>query len=260
MGAVSMVGYTCGVMKIALIGATGMIGSRILAEAAARGHEVTAICRHPEKIEARATVTAVAGDVFDTAALAKTLAGHDVVVHSYNPAPDAAVRAMMMAEIAAGRNPMAAAVAYRPADEAGHQARVQTRIDEHTRGTQSILDATRQAGVKRIAAVGGAGTLMVNGQRVMDGPGFPRAFEGGAKSTAVVKEILRGQTDVEWTVLCPPMSIEPGGRTGQFRLGGDDLMAAADGSSRISAEDYAVAMVDELEQPRHSGHRFTLAY
>jgi hypothetical protein len=94
----------------------------------------------------------------------------------------------------------------------------------------------------------------------MDRPEFPVAFEGGAKSTAVVKELLRECPDLEWTMLCPSMMIRPGERTGKFRLGLDDLIQAADGSSRISAEDYAVAFVDELERPKHLRRRFTVGY
>ena len=94
----------------------------------------------------------------------------------------------------------------------------------------------------------------------MDRPEFPVAFEGGAKSTAVVKELLREHPDLEWTVLCPSMMIQPGERTGKFRVGLDDLIRAEDGSSRISVEDYAVAFVDELEMPEHLRQRFTVGY
>jgi putative NADH-flavin reductase len=122
------------------------------------------------------------------------------------------------------------------------------------------MAAAKACGVKRILAVGGAGTLLVDGVRNLDKPDFPIAFSGGAKSTAVVKDFLKAEPGIEWTVLCPPMSINPGTRTGKFRLGGDDLLVAPDGSSKISAEDFAVAFVDEMEQPRHTGRRFTLAY
>ena len=108
--------------------------------------------------------------------------------------------------------------------------------------------------------MGGAGTLLVAGVRTMDRSDFPKAFEGGAKSTAVVKEVLKHESGIDWTVLCPPMSIAPGERTGKFRLGLDDLLVAPDGSSAISLEDFAMAMIDELELPRHSGQRFTIAY
>jgi putative NADH-flavin reductase len=137
---------------------------------------------------------------------------------------------------------------------------VQSRIDAQILGTRSIIDAAKAAGVKRILAVGGAGTLLVNGVKTMDSPGFPVGFEGGAKSTAVVKELLKHEGGLDWTVLCPPMAIAPGERTGKFRLGLDDLLMTADGSSKISLEDFAVAMIDELETPKHTGKRFTVAY
>jgi hypothetical protein len=149
---------------------------------------------------------------------------------------------------------------YVPRDMAVHDAHVKSRIDAQTAGTKSIIAAAIAAGVKRILAVGGAGTLLVGGVRTMDGAEFPKAFEGGAKSTAVVKELLHHQHDLDWTVLSPSMSIAPGQRTGKFRLGLDDLLMMPDGSSTISVEDYAVAMIDELEQPRHTGRRFTVGY
>jgi hypothetical protein len=133
------------------------------------------------------------------------------------------------------------AASYVPRDMAAHDAHVKGRIEAQTAGTRSIIDAAKAAGVRRILAVGGAGTLLVNGVRTMDTPTFPKAFEGGAKSTAVVKETLLREPEMDWTVLCPPMSVTPGQRTGKFRLGLDDLLTAPDGSSAISLEDYAVA-------------------
>jgi uncharacterized protein len=247
-------------MKLAIVGASGMIGSRIVVEAANRGHQITAIARHPENIPAAAGATAKAADVMDTAALTEAFRGADAVIHSYAPPPDATVRAYIQNALATNPDLMAAFLSYKPADQAAHDAHVASRIDQQTRGTKSVIAAAKAAGVQRILAVGGAGTLLIDGVRTMDRPGFPIAFEGGAKSTAVVKDILRAQHDVQWTVLCPPMSIEPGPRTGKFRLGGDDLLTAADGSSRITVDDFAMALIDELEQPRHTGHRFTLAY
>src|SRR5581483_11179205 len=126
-------------------------------------------------------------------------------------------------------------------DPAAHHADVQARIDAQTRATQSIIHAAEAARVKRILAVGGAGTLLIDGVRSMDRPEFPVAFEGGAKSTAVIKELLHEHPDLEWTVLCPSTVIAPGQRTGEFRLGLDDLLRAANGSSRISVEDFAMA-------------------
>jgi putative NADH-flavin reductase len=251
-------------MRFVLVGATGFIGSRILAEAVERGHLATALCRHPANVLKHPNVDARFANVLDTASLQLLFSGHEAVVHAYAPPFDLKVRAHAneyVAKLASeGRPPMEAFATYRPADLVAHQADVQRRIAAQTQATQSIIRAARGAGTKRILAVGGAGTLLVDGIRAMDRPEFPLAFEGGAKSTAVVKELLRECPDLEWTVLCPPMMIQPGERTGQFRLGLDDLIQAVDGSSRISVEDYAVAFVDELETPKHLRQRFTAGY
>jgi hypothetical protein len=214
-------------MRIALAGATGFIGSKILAEAVSRGHSVTALCRHPEKIVAHDRVHALAVEVTDTAALTEAVRGHDVLVHAAAPP-----REMDMAP----------------------------KIAAQTAITTSIIAAANAAGVPRIAAVGGAGTLLIDGVRHLDRPNFPPQFIGGATATAVVKELLHHQHDVEWTVLSPSTMISPGQRTGKFRLGLDDLLRMPDGTSQISVEDYAVAFVDELENPRHTGRRFTVGY
>ena len=247
-------------MKIALMGATGFIGSKILQEALQRGHIVTAVSRAPEQLPSHQNLRPAKADVNDVAALTELFRGQDAVIHSYAPRPDPEVRAFMFAAMQAGNVRPETPASYVPPDMAAHEAHVKSRIDAQTAGTRSIIDAAKAAGVPRILAVGGAGTLYVNGVRTMDSPSFPKAFEGGAKSTAVVKETLLRERDLDWTVLCPPMSIAPGQRTGKFRLGLDDLLVAADGSSHISVEDYATAMIDELEQPKHGKRRFTVAY
>jgi putative NADH-flavin reductase len=247
-------------VKIALMGASGFVGSRILQEALNRGHVVTAISRTPEKLPPHPNLHSKKAEVSDVAALTEHFRGQDAVIHSYAPPPDPEVRAFVFAALEAGDQREETVRSYVPRDMAAHDAHVKGRIEAQTSGTRSIIEAAKAAGVKRILAVGGAGTLLVNGVRSMDHPDFPKAFEGGAKSTAVVKELLRGERDIEWTVLCPPLSVAPGERTGEFRLGLDHLLIAADGSSKISLEDYAMAMIDELEQPRHTGRRFTAGY
>ena len=212
-------------MKIALIGATGRVGARLLAEALARGHEVTAISRHPEKLTPQARLSAVAGDVFDTEALAELLRGRDAVIHAYAPPRDI------------------------------------DRTAAQIRATQSIIAAMKRAGVRRILAVGGAGTLeSAPGVRVMDTPELPREWIGGATSTAQVKYLLEKEKELDWTSLSPSLWLEAGERTGKFRLGTDQILRDKDGRSHISFEDYAVALIDELEQPRHGGRRFTVGY
>jgi putative NADH-flavin reductase len=252
------------VVKVALVGATGFIGSKILAEAVNRGHYLVAICRHPENVLKYANAQAAYADVMNTAALQLLFAGQDAVIHSYSPPFDVTLRAQVNDYVAkltaAGRPQMEALVSYRPSDPTAHQADVQARIELQTRATQSIIRAAEAARVPRILAVGGAGTLLIGGVRSMDRPEFPVAFEGGAKSTAVVKELLREHPALEWTVLCPSTIIQPGQRTGKFRLGHDDLLTAAGGLSRISVEDFAMAFIDELEAPKHTRQRFTVGY
>jgi len=214
-------------MKIALVGASGFIGSKILAEAASRGHSVTAICRHPEKIAPQKGVHPVAADAYDTAALAEAIQGHDVVAHACAPP---------------------------------REMEMEPKIAAQTALTTSIIAAMKARGIPRILAVGGAGTLLVNDVRSMDRPDFPKQFEGGAKATAVIKELLQEENEFDWTVLCPSTMIVPGERTGKFRLDFDDLIVMADGTSKISVEDFALAFVDEMEIPRYTGHRFTVGY
>jgi putative NADH-flavin reductase len=215
-------------MKIAIVGATGFIGSKLLAEAISRGHVVTAVTRSPQKLPKDDSIIPAPADVNDIPALTGFFRGQDAVIHSYAPGRGIA------------------------ADESKEKQRA---------GTLSIIAATKAAGVKRLLAVGGAGSLEVApGVAHFDTPEFPAAYQGGARATAQIKDLLRAEKDLEWTFLCPSTVIAPGERTGKFRLGGDQLLIGADGQSRISVEDYSVAMIDELENPKHTGHRFTVGY
>ncbi len=245
-------------MKIAIVGATGFVGAKLLAEAAERGHTVTAICRHPANVPPGPNIRAVAGDVADPVQLAREFAGHGAVIHAYCPARDARLQAIIDAQTTALRG--GAPVVQTPADMEVVRATTQARIDGQTKGTQSIIAAAKAAGIKRVLAVGGAGTLLVQGVRSMDRPEFPKLYLGGAKATAVVKELLARENELEWTVLCPSTLIAPGKRTGRFRLGTNELLIGPDGSSKISLEDYAMAMIDELETPRHVRKAFTVGY
>lgn len=203
-------------MKVALIGASGFIGSRLLAELAARGHAVTAIVRSPEKVAALPGVTSVKGDVFDKDGLAKLLTGHDAVI---------------------------SAVHFTASDP------------------QVLLAAVRQSGVKRYLVVGGAGSLEVApGVKLFDTPEFPAIYLDEARKGGAFLDLLKQEQGLDWTFLSPSALIQPGERTGKFRLGNDQLLVDDKGNSSISAEDYAIALVDELEKPGHSRRRFTVGY
>ena len=203
-------------MNIALIGASGNIGSRIAAELSRRGHSVTAIVRNPEKVVKQPGVTAVAGDIHDGAALASQLAGHEAVI---------------------------SAVHF-----------LATDLDV-------LINAVKQSGVKRWLVVGGAGSLEVApGLKLVDAPNFPAAYKDEASRGGVFLDKLKTEAALDWSFLSPAALILPGERTGSFRLGKDQLLVDARGESRISMEDYAIALVDELEKPAHIRQRFTVAY
>ncbi|WP_176728393.1 NAD(P)H-binding protein [Planobispora rosea] len=206
-------------MRILLIGAGGMIGSRIAAEARERGHEVTGATR------SGAGGTRVV-DAADAPAVAALAAGHDAVVLAIAPPRDGSEPSGPL--LAAGRG---------------------------------VLEGVREAGVRRLVIVGGAGSLeAAPGVRLVDTPGFPDLYRAEALSQAALLDFVREQAgDLDWTYISPPAEITPGERTGNYRLGGDRLLTDADGGSSISAEDYAVALVDELETGRSAGRRITVA-
>lgn len=203
-------------MKLALAGASGNIGSRVLDEALARGHQVTAISRDPARLAARDGMTAVRGDTSDPDAFARVLAGHDAAVLS---------------------------------------------IKWNENDVHKVLEAVRKSGVGRCLFVVGAGSLLRSDGRTH----FDHMAEKGiqpptSKPAALALAEVRKVIDLAWTAISPPASIQPGQRTGAFRLGLDHLLEDADGQSLISREDFAIAIVDELEKPRHVHKRFTAAY
>ena len=134
-------------------------------------------------------------------------------------------------------------------------------FDYYMRGIRSIIAAVKQAGVPRLLVVGGAGSLeTAPGKQLMDGPDFPAAYRATAEGARQALGLLRQEPTLDWTMLSPSAEIAPGQRSGKFRLGHDQLLVAADDGSHISVEDYAVAMIDELEQPAHARQRFTVGY
>jgi uncharacterized protein len=247
-------------MKVALVGATGFVGSKILAEAVARGHTVTAIRRHTKNVLQHERVKAVFADIADAAALSRVFRGHDAAIHAYTPPVDPEAHAYVTTALRTGDHRLETIANYVPRDPAASAAHVKGRVQAQRVGTLSFIQAAKSAGVQRILAVGGAATLRIDGVPYIDRPDFPRVFEGGARSTAVIKDLLMKETEINWTLLCPPTMIVPGKRTGKFRLGLDDLLIAPDGTSSISLEDFAMALIDELEAPQHTGRRFTVGY
>jgi len=218
-------------MKIALIGASGFVGSKVLAEALRRGHKVTAIVRRPERLAPHRNLRAVNVNVLHRDELARILAGHDVVISSYNPARGV------------------------PGPEVFHR---------HVRGHRAIIAAAKKSGVKRFLAVGGAASLKTPaGVEFLDSPEFPAAFEPfkpGIRGTRELYYLLKKEPGLDWVFLSPSVMIAPGKRTGKFRLGKDHVLYDEKGASRISLQDYAVAMIDELEHPKHHHERFTVGY
>jgi hypothetical protein len=201
-------------MNVALIGATGNIGSKIAQELVSRGHTVTAIARNPEKVPP--SEKAVQVDAADTARLSDALKGHDAVISSAPFAPGL---------------------------------------------SESIIAAVKQSGVKRYIMVGGAGSLEVApGKMLKDTLTLPEPVKKILDEAAANLQRLREENELEWTFFSPAAEIGPGERTGKFRLGGDQLVTGTDGKSRISYDDYAIALVDELERGRHIRKRFTVAY
>ncbi len=213
-------------MKIALIGATGFVGAAILQEALDRGHEVTAIVLNPEKLQAHPKLHPQKGDVYNEDQMARLVAGQDAVISAFNPGwsnPDI--------------------------------------YNQQIKGTRAIISGVKRAGIKRLLFVGGAGSLEVKpGVQSVDLPGFPAEYKQGALATREALTMLRQEAGLEWSVLSPSADLFPGQRTGQFRLGTDQLLKDADGKSRISVQDYAMAMIDEVEKPKHIRRRFTVGY
>lgn len=203
-------------MKVALLGASGMIGSRILAELASRGHQVTALARNTAKIAALPGVTPKGVDAHDRAALAAAYAGHDAAISS---------------------------------------------VHYLASNADTLIGAAKESGVARYLVVGGAGSLEVApGVKLVDTPQFPEIYRAEARAGGAFLDKLKTEPTLNWTFLSPSALIQPGERTGTFRLGTDQLLVDTAGNSAISAEDYAVALVDELEAAKHNRARFTVGY
>jgi uncharacterized protein len=214
-------------MNIVLYGATGKSGPSILTELLSRGHQVTAIARDPAKLGAQPGLTVKQGTADSAAEIARNIAGVDAVVSAYGP----------------------------PLTKEG--------VCELLPVTQHFIDAIKQTGTgdsPRFLYVGGAGSLFVAPGVTLIASGYlPEAYMDIAVAHADALELVK-KSDINWTSFSPAGFFEPGPRTGKFRIGKDDLIADTEGNSKISFDDAAIAIVDELEKPQFERVRFTAAY
>lgn len=209
-------------MKVALYGSTGKAGSRILKELVSRGHRVTAIARDPAKLEGIAGITSKKDDLSDVNRTTEAIRGVDAVISAYGPPQD--------------------------------------KTDEIVEVTQRQVEAVKRAGNPRLLVVGGAGGLNVApGVTLLESGYLPDAYKPIAKSHVRALKVLEA-SEIDWTYLAPAAYFEPGERTGKFRVGKDELIANEKQESRISMEDYAIALVNELEKPAHRKQRFSVGY
>jgi putative NADH-flavin reductase len=209
-------------MKVLLYGGTGNAGGRILNELLARDHKVSAVVRDKAKLEPREGLTLILGDLSDPAKIAEAVAGCDAVVSAYGPGLSSP--------------------------------------NELIGATERLVAGVKQGKVNRLLTVGGAGTLEVSpGLLLVDSPMLPPEWKPIAKAHLEALKVLQA-SELDWTCLAPAAFFEPGNRTGVFRLGKDNLIANEQGESRISMEDYAIALVDELEKHAHPRQRFSVGY
>lgn len=212
-------------MNIGVIGATGRIGQRIVAEAVNRGHHVTAFTSSAAKIPAdKGNVAWKIADVMDVASVASAMEGQDVLISSYGP------------PMGTDPKPLAKAA-------------------------ETLLKAAEKHPPVRLLVVGGAGSLEVApGKTVIDAGMIPAEWIAIPIAHKEALDVYRKNSTANWSYLSPAAMIQPGERTGKFRLGGDQLIVGENGKSEISMEDYAIAMLDEAEKPKHLRKRFTVGY
>lgn len=214
-------------MKIALIGATGFVGSAILNELSNRNHQITAIARNPKSDTTN--VHWQQADATNVEALSKILAGQDVIISAYN---------------AGWTNP--------------------NIYDDFLAGSKAIQQAVKQSGVKRFIVIGGAGSLFVApGLQAVDTPDFPKEYYAGASAARDYLTFIREEKELDWAFFSPAFEMHAGittGRTGNYRLGLEHPVFNTDNRSILSVEDLAVAIADEAENAKHHQQRFTAAY
>lgn len=216
------------VKKVVLIGASGFVGSAILNEALNRELEVTAVARYPERIEiSHGNLKVKKADVSSLEEVYEVCKGADAVISAFNPG---------------WNNP--------------------NIYEETIEVYLTIIDGVKKADVKRFLMVGGAGSLFIApGLRLMDSDEVPEEILPGVKALGeFYLKFLRKEKEIDWVFFSPAADMRPGVRTGRYRLGKDDMIVDIVGNSHISVEDYAAAMIDELEYPQHHRERFTIGY
>lgn len=214
--------------KVAVIGATGFVGKPLVNELTSRGYEVEAIVRDASKVEQNGKVTAKSVDVNNVDELAEALKGNDAVINAFN---------------AGWTNP--------------------NLYDDFLNGSVNIEKAVEKSGVKRFITVGGAGSLYIDGNQLVDGPEFPADIKPGATAARDYLNKIKENTTLDWTFFSPAIEMHQGTagiRTGKYRTALENPVFDENGRSALSVEDVAVVLVDELEQSNHIRERFTAAY
>jgi len=214
--------------KVAVIGATGFVGTQVVKELANRGYSVEAIARDISNVVPNENVTAKSVDINNTAQLAENLKGNDAVINTFNPG---------------WTNP--------------------NLYNDFLNGSQNIEKAVENSGVKRFITVGGAGSLFIEGSQLVDGPDFPADIKPGALAARDYLNKIRENTTLDWTFFSPAIEMHQGTagiRVGKYRTGLENPVFNEEGRSILSVEDVAVVLVDELEQNNHIKERFTAGY
>jgi uncharacterized protein len=214
-------------MKIAIIGASGFVGSYILKEALSRRHQVAALVRHPEKIQLEhENLSAIRCDVFSIAKTSQLLSACEAAISAYNPG---------------WGNP--------------------NLYEEYMLGSRSILKAIKESTLKRVLFIGGAGSLELKpGVQIVDTPQFPAKWKMGSLASRDFLKILKNEIELEWTFISPALQLRSIKRTGTFQIGSNSPIFDENGNSEISTEDLAVATIDELENPKHVREQITVGY
>lgn len=215
-------------MKVALIGASGFVGKAVLNELLQKGHQVTGIVRNAENLQPQNGLTIVQADATDTDALADAIKGNDAVISSFN---------------AGWTNP--------------------DLYNDFLNGSKAIQAGVKKSGIKRLLVVGGAGSLFIDGKQIVDSPEFPAEYKAGATAARDYLNELKQETELDWVFLSPAIEMHAGTsgiRKGSYRTGTESPVFDENGRNILSVEDLAVAITDEIEQPKYHRQRFTVGY